>query len=331
MTDRKPAQPARSEAPPSGVGQMGKPAQPRGVGQMRPSEDRTGRAVAWLDGRVVPLAEARIPITDHGLLYGDGLFEGMRIIAGRVFRLDDHLARFAAGARALGLALPGGTEAARNVVLETARAFGEPEAYVRLIATRGEGALGVDPATCPAPRLLCIVDRIALFDARQREQGLDLVTVSVRRPPADVLDPRVKSLNYLNNVLAKREAKLRGADEALVLNLHGNIAEASVANLFCARDGELMTPPATDGALEGITRRTVLELAAELGISAREQTLGRFDLFACDEAFLTGSGAGLVPVRSLDGEPIPGPGKLFLRLREAFDCAAPGMGVPFSQ
>jgi branched-chain amino acid aminotransferase len=285
--------------------------------------------VAWLGGEIVPLAQARIPITDHGLLYGDGLFEGIRILGGRVFRLDDHLARFAAGAGAIGLALPGGTEAARAAVLATARAFGEDEAYVRLIATRGEGALGVDPASCPAPRLLVIVDRIALYDARQREQGLDLVTVSVRRPPPDVLDPRVKSLNYLNNVLAKREARMRGADEALVLNVHGHVAEAAVANVFCARDGGLWTPPGTDGALEGITRRTILELAADLGIAAGERTLGRFDLFAAEEAFLTGSGAGLVPVRSLDGQRIPAPGKLFLRLREAFERAAPGMGVSF--
>ena len=283
----------------------------------------------WIDGRVVPLGEARIPVTDHGLLYGDGLFEGIRIIGGRVFRLDDHLARFAAGARAIGLALPGGTAAARAAVLETARAFAEPEAYVRLVCTRGVGALGVDPTACLEPRLFCIVDHIRLFDDRQQCEGLDLVTVSVRRPSADVLDPRVKSLNYLNNVLAKREARLRGADEALVLNTRGDIAEAAVANVFCVRDGVLQTPPPTDGALEGITRRTVLELARELAIPAEERTIGRFDLFACSEAFLSGSGAGLVPVRSLDGENIGGPGPVFERIRRAFTAAAPALGVPF--
>ena len=286
-------------------------------------------AKAWLDGRIVPLAEARIPITDHGLLYGDGIFEGIRIRGRRVFRLDDHLARLATAARAIGLELPGGLRAVRQAVLDTARAFGEPEAYVRLVVTRGEGALGVDPTLCHAPRLLCIVDHIRLYDERQRSEGLDMVTVSVRRPPADVLDPRVKSLNYLNNVLAKREAKLRGADEALVLNLQGQIAEAAVANLFVVRGGALMTPPATDGALEGITRRTVLELARELGIPAAERTLGRVDVFAADEAFLTGSGAGLVPVRSLDGERIGGPGPVFARVRDAFEAAAPALGVPF--
>jgi branched-chain amino acid aminotransferase len=284
---------------------------------------------AWLDGRVMPLEDARIPITDHGLLYGDGVFEGIRIIAGRVFRLDDHLGRFSCAARAIGLELPGGVAAARAAVLQTARAFGEPEAYVRLVATRGVGALGVDPATCPAPRLFCIVDRIRLYDEAKQRDGLDLVTVSVRRPPADVLDPRVKSLNYLNNVLAKREARLRGADEALVLNTRGDIAEAAVANLFCVREGVLRTPPPTDGALEGITRRTVLELAAELGFASEERTLGRFDLFAASEAFLTGSGAGLVPVRSLDRERIAGPGPVFAAIREAFAKAAPALGVPF--
>jgi branched-chain amino acid aminotransferase len=290
---------------------------------------RATRARAWLDGRVIALEDARVPITDHGLLYGDGIFEGIRITAGRVFRLDDHLARFATAARAIGLALPGGVDAARAAVLATARAFGEPEAYARLVCTRGVGALGVDPTSCHEPRLFCIVDHIRLYDERQRTEGLDMVTVSVRRPAADVLDPRVKSLNYLNNVLAKREARVRGADEALVLNAHGNIAEASVANLFCVRDGTLLTPPATDGALEGITRRTVLELARERAIPAAERTLGRFDLFACQEAFLSGSGAGLVPVRSLDGERIGGAGPIFDEIRSAFSAAAPALGVPF--
>jgi len=305
MSDRKRPQAARSEPRANEVG------------------------MAWLDGRVMSLSEARIPLTDHGLLYGDGIFEGIRIRGRRVFRLDDHLARLATAARAIGLELPGGRSAARQAVLDTARAFGEPEAYVRLVVTRGEGALGVDPTLCHEPRLFCIVDHIRLYDERQRSEGLDLVTVGVRRPPADVLDPRVKSLNYLNNVLAKREAKLRGADEALVLNLQGNIAEAAVANLFVARGGRLWTPPATDGALEGVTRRTVLELAAELGIAGGERTLGRFDLFAADEAFLTGSGAGLVPVRSLDGERIGGPGPVFEKIRRAFESAAPALGVPF--
>jgi branched-chain amino acid aminotransferase len=271
-------------------------------------------------------------VTDHGLLYGDGIFEGIRIYGGRVFRLDLHLARLDAGARSIGLALPGGLEGLRAIVLETARAFGADEAYVRLIVTRGEGPLGVDPTTCPTPRVLCIVDSIRLYPAETLARGLDLVTVSVRRPPADVLDPRVKSLNYLNSALAKLEARRRGADEALILNQAGQVAEASVANVFVVRGGELQTPPATDGALEGITRRSVLELAARLQVPAVERTLGRMDLFSAEEVFLTGTGARIVPVRSLDHAAIgvKPPGPTTRQLDAAFTefVKEPALGTP---
>jgi branched-chain amino acid aminotransferase len=285
----------------------------------------------WLDGKIVDGAEARIPVVDHGLLYGDGAFEGIRITGRRVFRLDDHLARLAVACRSLALELPGGVAGLRSIVLDTARAYDEPEAYVRLIVTRGEGSLGVDPTTCAEPRVICIVDRIRLFAPAKLAAGIDLVTVSLRRPPADVLDPRVKSLNYLNNALCKLEARQRGADEALVLNQAGRVAEAAVANVFAYRDGELLTPPAIDGALEGVTRATVLELAREMGLPALERSLGRFDLFAAGEVFLTGTGAGLVPVRSLDGRAIGAgaPGPVFSKLQAAFAAAAPERGVPF--
>lgn len=286
----------------------------------------------WIDGKVVEGSEARIPVTDHGLLYGDGVFEGIRVYGRRVFRLDLHLARLATSARVLGLAIPGGIEAMREIVLTTARAFGADESYVRLIVTRGEGALGVDPSSCLCPRVLCLVDSVRLFPAEKLEQGLELTTATVRRPPADVLDPGVKSLNYLNNVLAKLDAKRAGADDALILNLAGAVAEASVANVFLAKDGELATPPPSDGALAGITRRSVLELAAELGISARERTLGRVDLLGADEVFLTGTGARIMPVRSLDGCPIgkKAPGPLTKQLTRAFAQLVhkPELGVP---
>ncbi|MGH0033340.1 MAG: branched-chain-amino-acid transaminase [Myxococcota bacterium] len=292
---------------------------------------RTGEASVWIDGGVVPLAEARIPVDDHGVLYGDGVFEGMRIFHGGVFRLERHMARIDAAARAIGLELPGGTDALREIVFETARAFGEDEAYVRLVVTRGQGALGVDPTTCPTPRVFCIVTRVAIYPEEKLASGIDLVTSSWRRPSPDVLDPRVKSLNYLNNALAKLEARRRGADEALLLNGAGQVAEASVANLFAVRDGALLTPPASDGALEGITRQTVLELAPGLGLPAHERTLGRFDLFAASEVFLCGSGAGFVPVRSLDGRTIGegGPGPVYRRVRAAFAEAARDRVVPF--
>jgi branched-chain amino acid aminotransferase len=285
----------------------------------------------WLDSRVVDPSEAVIPVTDHGLLYGDGLFEGLRVYSSAVFRLGDHLDRFVAGAKAIGLVLPGGRARAEKAVLEVARAYGQSDAYLRLVATRGAGELGVDPTLCRTPRLFCIADAIRLYPAEKLARGIDLVTSSVRRPASDALDPRVKSLNYLNSVLAKREARLRGADEALILNAAGQIAEASVANVFCVKRGELLTPPATDGALEGITRRSVLELAADLAIPAREATIGRFDLFAADEVFLTGTGARIVGVASLDGEVI-GEGRLgpiTKRLEEAFVHFTRDHGTPF--
>jgi branched-chain amino acid aminotransferase len=285
----------------------------------------------WIDGSVVDGSEARVPVSDHGLLYGDGIFEGIRIYGRRIFRLEDHLHRFEIGAKALALELPGGIEAVREIVLETARAFDADEAYVRLIATRGEGPLGIDPTHCSKPRLICIVDRIAVYPDDKRSEGLDLLTSSWRRPSSDVLDPRVKSLNYLNNVMAKLEAKQRGGDEALLLNAAGAIAETSVANIFAVREGDLLTPPSTDGALEGITRATVLEIAASLGIPARAQSLGRFDLFAADEVFLTGSGAALVPVCSLDGRSIGAAGSrpVYEKIRSAFLETAAERGTPF--
>ncbi len=232
----------------------------------------------WIEGRIVDGADARIPVTDHGLLYGDGVFEGIRLYSGRVFKLDTHLARLNHSARAIGLEIPGG-----------------------VAAVRGDGAMGIDPTRCPSPRIVCIACEIELYPEEKLRAGVDMVTVSVRRPAADALDPRVKSLNYLNSVLAKREARLRGADEALILNAAGMVAEAAVANVFAFRRGALVTPPSSDGALEGVTRGSVLELAAGLGIPAREQTLSRMDLISADEVFLTGTGAKVVGVRSLDG------------------------------
>jgi branched-chain amino acid aminotransferase len=289
----------------------------------------------WIDGRIVEAAEARIPVLDHGLLYGDGVFEGIRIYNREVFRLGDHLRRLSSSARAIGLDLPLDLEGIAKIALETARALGEDEAYLRLVVTRGEGSLGVDPTTCREPRLFCIAATVELFSAERIQAGIHLVTASVRRPALDALDPRVKSLNYLNNALAKREAKLRGADEALLLNAAGCVAEASVANVFCARDGALASPPATDGALDGITRDSVMKIAAELGIPAREQSLSRLDLLRADEVFLTGSGARIVPVASLDGQPVgsddvsPGARAITRRILAAFPDFTRRNGTPF--
>jgi branched-chain amino acid aminotransferase len=275
----------------------------------------------WIDGQLLDGADARVPVSDHGLLYGDGIFEGMRATAGRVFRIDQHLARLSHGARALHLQLPGGLPALKQAVLDTLAAHADPDAYIRLIVTRGDGPLGVDPTSCPTPRVLCMVDRITLFSEETRKRGLSLVTSSLRRPGSDVLDPRIKSLNYLNNVLAKGEARRQGADDALLLNAAGNVAEASVANLFVVRDGLLLTPPTTDGCLDGITRRAVLELAAALGIPTAERTLSRIDVFGADEVFVTGTGAGILRIAALDEQEVGGARSITPRLIEAYEAA----------
>jgi len=265
----------------------------------------------WIDGEVVDGEQARVPVLDHGFLYGDGIFEGMRSFGGRVFRIDDHLDRLGYGARALDLELPGGKPGLRRIVEETLRDDGRPDAYIRLIVSRGVGPLGVDASSCGAPRVTCIVDGLSIFSEEARLRGIAMATVAERRPMGDALDPRIKSLNYLNNVMARMQARRQGADEGLVLNREGAVAEASVANVFVVKDGLLRTPPTSDGSLDGMTRRTVLELSGELGMEARVERLGRIDLLAADEVFLTGTGAGIVRVREFDRQLIgagePGP------------------------
>jgi branched-chain amino acid aminotransferase len=287
----------------------------------------------WIDGTIVDGSEAKLSVTDHGFLYGDGIFEGMRAYSGRMFRMEEHLERLQVSARAIAIDIPGGIEHVRSVVLETVAAAGAPDAYVRLLITRGEGPLGVDPTTCPQPKLICIVDTVELFPPSRAAEGVELVTASLRRPSADVLDPRVKSLNYLNNALCKGEARRRGADDALLLNQQGNVAEGTSANVFAVVRGIVTTPPSTDGALDGITRRTILELCDELGIPSRERTMGRIDFFAATEAFLSGSGARIVPIRSLDGQKIGAavPGPITRRLTDAFFelARSTGTAIPY--
>lgn len=275
----------------------------------------------WIDGEIMDGEAARVPVLDHGFLYGDGIFEGMRSFSGKVFRLDDHLDRLAYGARALYLELPGGKPGLRRIVEDTVADNGQPNTYIRLIVTRGVGPLGVDAGSCGEPRVTCIVDDLLIFSDETRRRGITLVTVAERRPMGDALDPRIKSLNYLNNVMARMQARRQGADEALVLNREGAVAEASVANLFVVKGGLVRTPPTTDGCLDGITRLTVLELAAQQGIETRIERLGRIDLLSADEVFLTGTGAGVVRVREFDGQVIGNgePGPTTTALANAYD------------
>lgn len=278
-------------------------------------------AKVWLDGEVVDGQSARISVFDHGLLYGDGIFEGMRVAGGRVFRQKDHLRRLDVSAKAVGLQLPDDVDLAQ-VIDQTVHAFGKSDAYIRLIVTRGEGPLSVDPTKCERARVICIVGEVSLYPPEKLTAGVDLVTVSLRRPRPDVLEPRVKSLNYLNNALAILEARRAGADEALLLNEAGAVAEASGANVFTVLDGAVATPPASDGALEGITRRTLLEICAADGIPAEERRLTRIDLLGADEVFLAGTGARVIPVRTLDGATI-GQGAdraIYARLAAAYEA-----------
>ena len=268
------------------------------------------KGICWVDGKIHPLSEARISVRDHGLLYGDGVFEGVRFYHGRPFMLREHLARLQDSARAIGLDCPWRPEQLTDIVMEVVAAFSQKQGYLRILLTRGEGALGIDPRSCARPQLIVIADSLQMIDPAVREQGANLIIASTRRLPADGLDPRIKSLNYLNHILARMEANHAGAHEAVLLNTRGQVAEGTADNLFLVKDGKLLTPPVIDGALAGITRQLILELAGEQGLTAREQSLAPYDLYTAEECFLTGTGAELIPVRSIDGRKLrqcPGP------------------------
>lgn len=278
-----------------------------------------GRAMCWKNGAIMPASEASVSVFDHGLLYGDGVFEGIRFYCGKPFRLEAHLRRLADSARAIALDLPLDARGMERAILETIDASGMTEGYVRLIATRGEGPLGLDVSGCAAPTVLAIVDALRMIPERIRRRGVAVRVASLRRAAPDALEARVKSLNYLGSVLARLEAVEAGADEAILLNARGFVSEASAANVFVARDGVLMTPPPSDGALEGVTRGAAIEIAEELGIPVRVRSLTRHDLLVSDECFLTGTGAELVPIREVDGRAMPETrGEMFLAIERGF-------------
>ncbi|MGD8914507.1 MAG: branched-chain-amino-acid transaminase [Candidatus Thiodiazotropha sp.] len=275
--------------------------------------------VFWLNGRIVNAAEAMIPLTDHGLLYGDGVFEGIRFYNAKPFRLGDHLTRLALSARALMLELPYRIAELETAVAEVIEVFAAEDGYIRLVVTRGPGSLGLDPSRCERPNVFLIADRVALVAEEKRRHGIELITASTRRPGPTVLDPRIKSLNYLNNILAKLEARRAGADEALLLNERGYVTEGTAENIFIVRGGGLYTPPVSDGALDGITRGVVLELSRQEGIESIERSLTPYDVHTADECFLCGTGAELLPVRAVDGRQLACvPGPITERIRDAF-------------
>lgn len=274
----------------------------------------------YLDGALVDSAEAKISVFDHGLLYGDGVFEGIRLYGGNVFRLEQHLERLEYSAKAILLTMPWSRKELADAVCETCRANQLKDAYIRLVVTRGVGDLGLSPWLCKKPSVFIIADKIALYPAKYYVEGLEIVTVPTRRVNPAALSPAIKSLNYLNNILAKIEAKQFGALEAIMLNDQGFVAECTGDNIFIIHKGKIFTPAAQQGALKGITRDAVFDLAAELNIPIEQHDLTRYDVWNADEVFLTGTGAEVIPVVKLDGRQIGDgkPGPIFLRVLEAF-------------
>lgn len=284
----------------------------------------------WLDGELVDESAAKISVFDHGVLYGDGVFEGIRFYKRRVFRLEEHIKRLFDSARAIVLEIPWTQEEVCRHVVETVAANGLDDGYIRLVVTRGTGSLGLSPYLCKKASMFIIASTISLYPEEHYENGLSVITCATRRPAPAALMPQVKSLNYLNNVMAKVEAIQAGALEAVMLNEQGYVAECTGDNVFILRDGVLHTPQVNDGALDGITRRVILELADQLGIPKVERSLTRYDLFVADEFFLTGTAAEVIPVVSLDrrliGDGKPGP--LTRRFIAAFKELASTTGTP---
>ena len=262
----------------------------------------------YLDGEFVDAAEAKISVFDHGLLYGDGIFEGIRLYQGNVFRLEDHLERLWYSAKALLLDIPISRPEMAAAVCESCRKNGLRDGYIRLVVTRGVGDLGLSPWLCPKPSVIIIADKIALYPPEYYATGLAIVTVPTRRMSPAALPPAIKSLNYLNNILAKLEARQAGALEAIMLNEEGFVAECTGDNIFIVHKGRLYTPAAQQGALKGITRETIFAIATGLHLRLEEHDLTRYDIWNADECFLTGTGAEVIPVVKLDGREI-GTGK----------------------
>jgi branched-chain amino acid aminotransferase len=276
--------------------------------------------IIYLDGKFVDSADAKISVFDHGLLYGDGIFEGIRLYGGNVFRLDEHLERLEFSAKAILLKIPLTRSEMSAAVCETCRRNGLVDGYIRLLVTRGVGDLGLSPWLCPNPSVVIIASKIALYPEEHYRTGLSIVTVPTRRIGPDALPPAVKSLNYLNNILAKIEARQAGALEAVMLNAQGFVAECTGDNVFIVQKGRIYTPAASQGALKGITRGVVFDIAGDLGLPIAEQDLTRYDLWNADECFLTGTAAEVIPVVKLDSRVIGDgqPGAITGRVLAAF-------------
>ncbi len=283
----------------------------------------------WLDGQLVDEAEAKISVFDHGLLYGDGVFEGIRFYNGRVFRLEEHIDRLFLSARAILLKMPWSEQEVCDIVCDTIRANGLSDGYVRLVVTRGSGGLGLNPYLCEKPSMFCIAASIQLYTEECYEKGLELITCSTRRPSHATLSPQVKSLNYLNNVMAKIECIKAGVMEGLMLNEAGTVSECTGDTIFIVKNGVVVTPKISDGALDGITRAVIFELCEKCDITIIEDTLTRYDIYTADECFLTGTAAEVIPVVKVDDRSIGKgiPGEVFKQLLAGFRDEAATTGV----
>jgi branched-chain amino acid aminotransferase len=274
----------------------------------------------YIDGKFYPKADAKVSVFDHGFLYGDGIFEGIRLYEGNVFRLEEHLERLEMSAKAIMLQLPWTRKEIADVVCESCRRNNLTDGYIRLIISRGIGDLGLSPKTCPKPSIICIADKITLYPEALYTTGMKIITAPTRRISPAALPPMIKSLNYLNNILAKMEALQHGYHECIMLNDQGYVAECTGDNIFLIHKGRLLTPASHAGALIGITRQVALEVAEQLGLKLSETNLTRYDVWNADECFLTGTAAEVIPVIEVDGRTIGSgkPGPMTARILESF-------------
>lgn len=276
--------------------------------------------MVYVNGQLVPKEEAKVSVFDHGYLYGDGVFEGIRVYSGRIFRLEEHIGRLYDSAKAICLKMPMPPEEMAQVCVKTCRANVIRDGYIRLVVSRGEGDLGLNPNKAKEPTVVCIADGIQMYPKELAERGLNIITAATRRSYGEVLSPQVKSCNYLPNIMAVIEALNAGAQEAVCMSREGYVTECTGDNIFMVKDGTLKTPHPSCGILQGITRGAVLQLAQRMGIPIKEDFLTRFDIYTAQEVFLTGTAAEVVPVTRIDGRPIGDgtPGQITIRIREAF-------------
>lgn len=290
----------------------------------------TKESLIFLDGQLVPESAAKVSVFDHGLLYGDGIFEGIRFYNGRVFRLEEHTRRLFDSAKSILLTIPMTPEEIIQATVDTVKANGLRDGYIRTVVTRGTGPMGLSPYKCPKATVFIIAASIQLYSESCYQNGLTMATVATRRPRHDILSPLVKSLNYLNNVMAKVEAIQAGAEEGLMLNDQGLVAECTGDNIFVVRDGKITTPPLTAGALDGITRGVVFEICRELGIPIQERDMSRHEIFTADECFLTGTAAEVIAAVKLDQRIIGNgkPGTITQKVIARFREIAQSTGTP---